>query len=80
MGMDGVEIVMTVEERFGIEISNPEAEQIVTPGELIDLVLRKVTTSETATCPSRRAFHAVRRALIMELNCNRNTVRQPRGS
>jgi acyl carrier protein len=38
MGMDGVEMVMMTEEAFGIEISDAEAERILTPGQLIALV------------------------------------------
>ncbi len=38
MGLDLVEIVMRTEEEFDIEISDPEAEAIKTPGELINFV------------------------------------------
>lgn len=75
MGLDGVEIVMAVEERFGIEISNQEAERIITPRELIDLVLTKVIAADVATCLSRRAFYAIRRSIVQEMKCDRNAVR-----
>ena len=75
MGMDGVEIVMTVEERFGIEISNDEAERIVKPRELIEQIATKVHAAPDSVCLSRRAFHKVRRALVKDFNISRQTVR-----
>ena len=44
MGLDGVAIVMAIEERFGITISDAEVEQCVTPAILVDLVLGKLAT------------------------------------
>lgn len=45
MGMDGVEFVMACEERFGIEISDKEAEPIRTPAMLIELIAEKLRTT-----------------------------------
>ncbi len=75
MGMDGVEIVMAVEERFGIQISNEEAERIVKPRELIDLILTKIDSSDVPACLSRRAFHVVRRALVSQFGLERIAIR-----
>ncbi len=56
MGLDAVEIVMAVEEAFDIQIENSEAEKVLTPGQLVDLVLSNVqltnTNAASPTAPS----------------------------
>ena len=42
MGLDGVELLMALEEAFGIEIKNEEAAETVTPGLVIDLIYSKL--------------------------------------
>jgi hypothetical protein len=61
LGLDAVEIVMTIEEKFRILISDDEAQEATTPGKLVDLVLSKVTTSKQPSCLSSRAFYLLRR-------------------
>jgi hypothetical protein len=55
------ELVMTIEEKFRILISDHEAQEATTPGRLADLVLTKVTASEQPSCLSSRAFYLLRR-------------------
>ncbi len=61
MGMDGVEIVMAVEDAFDIRIEDLEAEKLLTPLQLIELVQAKVANVETEICLSHRAFNLLRR-------------------
>jgi len=75
MGLDGVEILMAVEERFGISIPDEEAEITFTPGKLINLVLTKVRQADFSQCESRRAFYALRRALMKLTGVSRKAVR-----
>lgn len=42
MGLDLVELVMAIEEGFGIEISNEEAEKMTTPRMCYGVVQRKI--------------------------------------
>ncbi|MCX6902158.1 MAG: hypothetical protein NTW03_01500 [Verrucomicrobia bacterium] len=65
---------MAVEERFGIEIANAEAEKVRTPGDLIALVLGKVQTTDWSVCLSRRAFYAIRRVLMKEFGVKRAEI------
>jgi acyl carrier protein len=44
MGLDLVELVMAVEEEFGINISDAEAETLVTPKLLAEAVYSKLTS------------------------------------
>ena len=46
MGLDAVELVMSVEETFGIEIADREVGTIRTAGDLHRCVLRKLGVSE----------------------------------
>lgn len=74
MGLDGVEIVMAVEEGFDIRIENAEAEQIRTPGDLINLVANKVGCAHTAACLSQRAFNRVRKVLADRCDVERKLI------
>lgn len=40
MGLDSVELLMAVEEEFGIDIPNAEAEGIITAEDLLQVILR----------------------------------------
>lgn len=75
MGLDGVEIVMKVEDAFGITIDDGEAGKIATPGQLIDLVLSKVGRTVDEACLTQRAFHRVRAALMRRMGVSRNQIR-----
>jgi hypothetical protein len=75
MGMDGVEIVMLTEERFGIRIEDHETERIRTPGMLIDLVARKIGAASKGRCQSQRSFYLLRRALARVVRAPRGTIR-----
>ncbi len=66
MGMEHIEIIMRVEEEFGIEVADREAEAVRTPRDLCALIERKVAllaAEQSSGCPSSRAFYRVRREL-----------------
>ena len=71
MGLDGVELVMAVEERFAITISDEEATSIRTVGDLEHLVTTKVAVTDKASCLTQRAFHLLRRSAIACFGVNR---------
>lgn len=65
MGLGGVELVIAIEETFGITISDADAEGLVTPRILIDYVISAVGSAPKARpCLSQRAFHRVRMSLV----------------
>jgi hypothetical protein len=58
MGLDGVELVMSIEEGFGVTITDAEAEACAaTPAAVIDLVYGKLRASDQRVCVSQRGFH-----------------------
>lgn len=64
MGLDIVEFVMSVEEKFDIEIPDADAQNLTTPRKLVDYIMTKVKAGRDRGCISQREFYRLRRALI----------------
>ena len=75
MGMDGVEIVMKVEDAFDIAVEDAEAEKMLTPRDIIEHVMRKVGRTDRAQCLTQRAFHRVRAALMRNAGLKRTEIK-----
>lgn len=60
MGLDAIEIILEVEDRFGITIRDTEAEQIRTVGDLATLVNSRLAAASQLRCPSLKSFLQVR--------------------
>ena len=75
MELDAVELVIAVEEAFGIAIPDAEAAAMVTPAHLISHVQRAVgSTQDWRACISLRAFHRVRASLMRSIGVSRSEV------
>lgn len=74
MGLDGVELVMAIEEKFGVSISDPEAEEVLTVGDMRRLVHSKLTVTDEPTCLTQQAFHLIRRHAIQLFGVPRRAV------
>jgi hypothetical protein len=66
MGMDIVEFIMKVEEAFDVRIPDRDAERIATPRHLINYLHVRMGYG-AASCPTQKAFYAVRRELRTQL-------------
>jgi acyl carrier protein len=79
MGLDTVELVIEVEEMFGIAIPDADAESIATVGALHRYIVAKLGLDASprpgSRCPSQAAFHRLRRALVEGLGVERSRVR-----
>jgi hypothetical protein len=64
MGLDIVEFVMGVEERFGIEIPDADVQNLTTPRKLVDYIMTRVKPGQDRGCLTQREFHRLRRALV----------------
>jgi acyl carrier protein len=64
MGLALVEIIIDVEQRFGVEIPDRVAAQLRTPRALIDHVCSLVQAVDDEKCVSQQAFYVTRRALV----------------
>lgn len=74
MGLDTVELVMEVEDSFGISIDDADAPGISTVGQLFDYVLERIA-DRPSTCLTSFAFYRVRRALLNQGACRKQDVR-----
>jgi hypothetical protein len=75
MGLDSVELVMAVEEQFGITISDEEAQEMRTVGDMYQCVLGKVMTTEKSSCLTQKAFHLLRRTAMQLFSVPRDQFR-----
>lgn len=75
MGLDAVELVMAVEEKFGIAITDEEATRTLTVGDLKRLVRSKVDTVTGEDCLSQRAFYLIRSSAMSLFDVPRRSVR-----
>lgn len=74
MGLDSVELVMAIEEHFGIEIADKDAERLITPGLVVDYICSKLQMADEKRCQSQRAFYLLRRALVKKSGRKRNEI------
>ena len=74
MGLDAVEFVMEVEDHFGVTLSDDDAFNFYTMGQLHDFLLEKCEGRRRAGCPTQSAFYPLRRALIDEFQLERRSL------
>jgi acyl carrier protein len=74
MGLDSVELVLAVEERFGVNITDAEAQACTTPGTLVEIISAKLELSNERICLAQRAFHLLRKSAMEILDVPRKSV------
>ena len=62
MGLDSVELLMSVENKFGIRIKDSEAEKIYTVQNFVDSVYDKIIINPTEKCLTQIVFYRIRNA------------------
>lgn len=75
MGLDAVQLIMDVEDHFGISIQNSEAERLRSVGDLVALVQSRVNAAHAATCPTLSSFLLLRSCVREIANDDRLRVR-----
>jgi hypothetical protein len=70
---------MAVEEKFGISISDQEAQRVLTVGDMKPLVQAKLDVTDSAGCLTQRAFHVIRKNAIAEFGLQRRGLRLDTG-
>ncbi len=66
MGLDFVEIVMEVEETFGMTFRSDEFGSIKTVGDFVSLIRSRIAAADTVACPSLSQFLRLR-SLVREV-------------
>jgi acyl carrier protein len=74
MGLDSVEILVNVENAFGITIANFEAEKITTVGDIHSIVWRSVQGRQSMRCKSQQLYYKLRHALITRFRVNKDAI------
>ena len=72
MGLDTVELVIRIEEAFGIAIPDDVAATLTTPRHVKFYVLSQLKRSEQSSCMSQQAFYLLRRELVPVLGIRRS--------
>lgn len=74
MGLDTVELVLAFEEEFGIEIPDEDAEKMVTVGDVVRFMQKKIAVTPPEECLTQKIFYKLRRALIENYNLQRRQI------
>jgi acyl carrier protein len=74
MGLDAVELVMEVEDRFSVDFSDAECQRLRTVADLAALVISKLPKSR-GRCPTARAFFDFRKLLTEHAGVERRRIR-----
>lgn len=74
MGLDSVELVMEVEDRFGVHLPDSECSRVTTVADLAALVISRLPRGEGA-CPTARAFFDFRTLMTTHAGFDRHLVR-----
>lgn len=72
MGLDSVELIMSIEDKFGIAIPDAECDQIATVQQMADSVFEKIKLNPNEKCLSQIVFYRVRKAFEQFGNKKRN--------
>jgi len=75
MGLDTVELVLAIEEEFGLTIDDKDAERLTTPGQVADYVMSRVRARTGDPCTSQAGFYRLRAALTTAFGIPRRELK-----
>ena len=75
MGLDSVDLVIEIEDSFGVPISDPAALAMRTPGDIFDYLVKTRYQSVAEGPLMRFLFHDLRRAVVSEFGVGAREVR-----
>ncbi|HZV00747.1 MAG TPA: acyl carrier protein [Planctomycetota bacterium] len=75
MGLDSVDLLLEVERAFGVTLDERACANVVTVGDLCELVLASVPPAKHERCLTALAFWRLRRALVAAFGSKRSAVR-----
>jgi len=75
MGLDGVELIMDVEDRFCTSFPDDQLERMQTIGDLHDFIMSRIRQQHSDFCLSAAMFYPIRRILVDQFNVDRDNIR-----
>ena len=75
MGLDSIEILVKVEQTFGISIPDREAEKIITVGDFHDAVWKHLEGKYSDKCKTQLLFYRLRKSFFDSFQVERNDIR-----
>ncbi len=75
MGLDAVELVMDVEDHFGIVLREKEGQRIRTIDDLAATIVGRIHANSENVCPTMAAFFKVRGEIVETLDCTGVRIR-----
>jgi hypothetical protein len=74
MGLEGVELILAVEDEFGIRVPEECAQEMETVRDLYDFIVDTLVSTRPGVCPSMFVFYRMRRALADRLGIDRRSI------
>ncbi|MDH5761730.1 MAG: acyl carrier protein [Nitrospinota bacterium] len=75
MGMDIVDMVLDIEERFGISLPDVECQNVITVDDCYQLVLSKLDKADQTKCLTSATFYRIRRVIADTLGVDKRTLK-----
>jgi len=75
MGLDLVELVLAIEDEFGVQIDDADASRLATPGDVSKYLYARLQKSDDAPCLSQVAFYRLRKAIRQTFGIDRRVIR-----
>ncbi|MGB8698241.1 MAG: hypothetical protein WCD18_02395 [Thermosynechococcaceae cyanobacterium] len=75
MGLEALELIIEVEERFQTHISDLEAEKLFTVGHLYDFLIKRIQRQNSSHCITSEMFYKIREILENIYNIDRSKIR-----
>jgi acyl carrier protein len=74
MGLDMVELILTVEEEFDIDLPDRDMEKICTPRDLANYIHRQYQQYDKEKCSSQVGFYKIRKLFMEHFKFERHTL------
>ncbi len=75
MGLDGVELILAIEDEFGVDIRDTDASTMYTVGDVFDYLKQHLNIIRASTCSSQKCFHRLRQAIVENYKIQRGSIR-----
>ena len=74
MGLDGVALVLAIEEEFGIDIADRDLERMLTVGDIHKHLVKHLSKTPTKRCLTQKVFYQLRRAVMENYRLSRSSI------